>query len=221
MNEYFFFIANIHPTISCVAVAICLIAYKAKQPYIRLLGLIQFLNILFHLLVILFVTVLKIKQNYLFSVANIIEFSLISAIYYYSVNKTNKGIFLTSGILFATFSIINLLYFQGNEINSFSLIFMSMLTILYTVYYFYWLIREMPTTQLQRLPMFWVSSGWMIFYAGNLFVFVFTDYLVNVMNNNMLLMWTVHNILKVIEVLMIVIALWIDLQNIRSRSSLA
>jgi hypothetical protein len=218
MTLEYMVIANIAPLLSLIAVLICFYQYKAKQPYIRLLGFSQLLTLASHFLVIFFVSVLKIKQNSLLSIADIVEFALITAIYYYATNRSNKTLFTTLGVLFGAFSLINLLFVQGGDINSFSLVVMSIITILFSLYYFYWLLQELPTTELQRLPMFWINSALLIFYSGNLFVFVFTDYLVNVLNNNMLFMWTMHNILKVIEILMIVVALWIDLRNIRSHS---
>ena len=218
MNAYFFYIANIHPVVSCVAIAICLIAYKAKQPYIKLLGLSQLLNVVVHLLVILFVSVLKINQNILLAFADAVEFGLISGVYYLATNRQHKTVFTFFPVAFALLSFVNTTFIQGDSINSFSLVVKSIVAIFFSLYYFYWLLQELPTTELQRLPMFWVNSAILIFYSGNLFLFVFTDYLIHVMNNDMYLMWTVHNVLKIIEILMIVVALWMDLRNIKSHS---
>jgi hypothetical protein len=209
-------IANIHPALSLVAVIICSIEFNAKQPYIRLLGLI--LN---HVAGFIVWKVFGGNQNIVYSIGNIIEFSLIAVVYYRATNNSHKNYFTLSALCFTAFAIVNLTFIQQGEINSYSLALMSLTTLLFALYYFYWLIKELPTSQLQLLPMFWINSAWMIFFSGNLFLFVFTDYLINVLNNNLLVMWNVHNILKIIEVFMIVVALWIDLRNIKSPSSLA
>jgi uncharacterized membrane protein len=47
---------------------------------------------------------------------------------------------------------------------------------------------------------------------------VFISYLVNVEKNDLLVYWTLHNILKSLEIVMIISALWIDLRNIKSPS---
>jgi hypothetical protein len=216
-----FLVANIHPALSLLGVFVCLNGIRSKQPYIRLLGLIQMTNFLAHVTSILVWQVFDGNQNYVYSITNIVEFILIAIIYHRTTNNSHKNLFTFAALCFVSFAITNLIFIQQGEINSYSLALMSLITMLFALYYFYWLIKELPTSQLQRLPMFWINSAWMIFFSGNLFLFIFTDYLVNVMKDTQLVMWNVHNILKIIEVLMIVIALWIDHQNIRSRSSLA
>ncbi len=221
MTPEFIVIANISPFLSLVAVLICLYQFNAKQSYIRLLGIIPFIHILSHLGGILFVEVLRQPPNYLLSVSNFIELPASILVYYHATNKANRRMAVGCIVVFTIFGLINVMFIQRGDINSYSLILMSIIILINALYYFYWLILKLPTTQLQRLPMFWVNSAWMIFYSGSLFLFVFTDYLVQVLGSNLLVLWNLHNILKIIEIFMIVVALWIDLQNIKSRSSLA
>jgi hypothetical protein len=221
MTLEFLVIANISPFLSLVAVLICLYQFNTKQSYIRLLGLIPLIHILSHLIAILSVEVLKQQPNYVLSISNLIELPATILVYYHATNKANKTLSIGCIVVFLFFGLINIMFIQQDNINSYTLIMMSIMIIINALYYFYWLILKLPTTQLQRLPMFWVNSAWMIFHSGTLFLFVFTDYLVQVVGSDLLVLWNLHNILKIIEIFMIVVALWIDLQNIKSRSSLA
>lgn len=156
------------------------------------------------------------NPNYAASLYQILVFPLISLIYFYAVGKRKGTFFTIAAIVFVLFAIVNLLFIQKSSINSYTLIVKSIIVIIYAIYYFYWLLRELPTSQLQRLPMFWINSAYIIYFSGNLFLFVFTSYLVHVLNNNLLVYWTLHNVLGIIEGLMIIVALWMDLRNIKS-----
>lgn len=220
-QDVFFFIANIAPCVSAIAVIICLIDFKSKQPIIRLLGLFQLLNVTTHIASLIVKDVFHGNQNYVYSIYNIIELGLILLLFSAAIQALNRVVMGLAFFSFAIFAVSNMLFIQQWKINSYSLILMSIIVLLYCIYYFYWLITELPTSQLQRLPMFWVTSSWLIFYSGTLFLFTFIDYLVITQLERVLQYWTLHNILKIIEVLMIAIALWMDLRNIKSRSSLA
>jgi hypothetical protein len=80
------------------------------------------------------------------------------------------------------------------------------------------LLVELPVQQLQTVPMFWFNAAILIYRAGALFLFLFTPYLVKVLNNDLLIYWSFHNILTIVHQIVITIGLWQDLRNIRSRS---
>src|SRR5688572_16873282 len=144
--DLFFVIANIAPCISAIAVIIWLVDFKAKQPVVRLLGLISFLYVLAHA-----VSLVVIKspgggaQNYVYSVTNIIELALILLIFYRTIDGLNLGVLAFAFLSFLLFAVANMFFIQGIKINSYSLIYMSIIVLLYCIYYFYWLIQKLPT----------------------------------------------------------------------------
>jgi hypothetical protein len=72
-----------------------------------------------------------------------------------------------------------------NTLSSFVFILVSLL-------YFYVLIQQMPTETITRLPMFWINTAFLLYYAGNFTIYLFVDYLIQ-QKNNLVLPWTVHN----------------------------
>ena len=213
--QTFGLIADIQTLLVAIGAVLSLIKFKARQLYIKLLGLSLILSVLGDLVSRL-IYLSGSNPNYGASAYYILVFPLISLIYFHAVGKRKAAFFTISSVLFVLFAIVNLLFIQKSSINSYTLIVKSIIVIIYALYYFYWLLRELPTSQLQRLPMFWINSAYMIYFSGNLFLFVFTSYLVNVLNNNLLVYWTLHNVLGIIEGLMIIVALWMDLRNIKS-----
>ena len=161
----------------------------------------------------------RINPNYSASVYHILALPIVSMIYFSVTNNKNKWTFILIASLYLLFGIVNLLFIQQQTINSYTLIMMSIIILIYCLYYFYWLLKELPTMHLHKLPMFWINSAFMIYFAGNLFLFVFTSYLVSVLKDNLLVYWSLHNFLGIIEMTMIIFALWMDLQNIKLHSS--
>jgi hypothetical protein len=216
-RETFVLIANFQILFFAIGAVLAFAQFKVRRFYIKLLGFTLIASVLGDLSSYALRS-FGVRVNYGASVYYILVFPLISLLYFHSLRKRNAWFFITISILYVLFGLVNLSFIQQSDINSYTLILMSVIVIIYSLYYFYWLLREIPTSQLQRLPMFWVNSAYIIFFSVNLFLFVFTSHLVHVLNNNLLVYWTLHNVLGIIEGLMIIVALWMDLRNIKSHS---
>lgn len=216
--ELFILILHIQSALFFVGAVLSLIRIKARQPQMRLLGLTMFCSVLGnHVADIL--RSYKINPNYSATGFDICIIPLICLTYYYAMNKRGLRTFLFVILIYDVFAFINVLFIQKSSINSYTVVLQSIIVISVSLYYFYWLMKELPAAQLHRLPMFWTNSAYIIYYSANLFLFVFTSYLVNVLNNQLLVYWTLHNIVGITQASMMIIALWIDLQNIKSLSS--
>lgn len=216
--EQFEIIQNIQIASYILGVIFSFVQFKKRETYIKLIGLFCMACAIADLSSALLLT-LKINPNYAASVFYIFALPLISIIYYMAIGRIHKETLLCFSLICSVFGSINLFFVQKETINSYTLILLSIIIILYCLYYFYWLIKELPTMHLHRLPMFWINSAFMVYFSGNLFLFVFTSYLVQVLNSNLLVYWSLHNFLGIIEFSLIIFALWMDLQNIKSHSS--
>lgn len=154
--------------------------------------------------------------NYNYSAYLILVLPLISWIYYCQLNRPDIKIFVFINSVYILFAGINVLFIQKGSINSYSAIFLSTIVLAYALYYFYWLIQKLPAMHLQRLPMFWINSAFILYYSGNFLLFVFTAYLVNVLNNNLIMYWTLHNLLGITECIMLIIAVLVEYRNTRT-----
>ncbi len=213
----FLIIGNIQTVFTVIGIILIRIKYEAKQSFIRLLG--------FYLIASLSGTImsllsrpLRFNPNYVSVVLSFIEIPLIIVVLTDAMRKRRKTLDYLVIVSYCTFVLCNAFFIQGGGINSYTFVLKSIIIIPYALNYFYWLLRELPTTDLHRLPMFWVNTALIIFFSGNLFLFVFTDYLVRVLNDDLMIYWTLHNILAAIEAFMIVVALWLDLRNTKLAS---
>lgn len=192
--------------------------FNSRDQIVKLIGLAFLLGFLSNSAALVMNLIFKLNPNLPQSIYKILIFWVLGAIYYHALGKRNKLIYILLSLAFTVFALINLLVIQKSQINSYASIVTAIIIIIYAVHYFYRLMIDLPTLNLQRLPMFWFNAAFLLFYSGALFLFVFTDYLVNVLNNNLLVYWGFHNILNIVAHLIVLVGLWIDLRNIKSPS---
>ena len=132
-------------------------------------------------------------------------------------NHATAGKFykLFSGItvIYLIFGISNFLFFQKTGIASYTKLFSSLIIIFYAIIYFYRLMVELPAVHLHHLPMFWFNSGFLLYYAGSVFLFAFMSYLVHVLNDDLLIYGSFHNVLNIIQEFIIIIGVAFDLRQ--------
>ncbi|NOT75128.1 MAG: hypothetical protein HOP08_09390 [Cyclobacteriaceae bacterium] len=122
-------------------------------------------------------------------------------------NKFSKLFWVAIGVL-SLIWVYNTVYYNGIIVTSNEFIPSSIVFIIYSIFFFYRLIQDLPTTQIQRLPMFWINAGFLIYYAGTIVLFIISDYLINVKNDPMISYWSFHNFLMIIRHIIFAIGLW-------------
>ena len=80
---------------------------------------------------------------------------------------------------------------------------------------------ELPAQHIHHLPMFWINSAFLFYHAGTFFLFAFTAYIIVVLKNDLLVYWTFHNLLSIIEHMIILIGLYYDLKSLPGGKSAA
>jgi hypothetical protein len=78
---------------------------------------------------------------------------------------------------------------------------------------------ELPSMHLQRMPMFWFNSAFLIYYAGALVLFVFTSYIINVLKQDLVTYWIFHNCLSICEHFLVLTGLYYDLSSIKKNDA--
>ncbi|AYB30506.1 hypothetical protein [Chryseolinea soli] len=141
------------------------------------------------------------------------SFLTITAIYYIQFQKRYSRLFLTLGVFFIIFWFTNILFIQKMFFNSFTASFLNFIIMAYCVTYFYRLLIDLPAQHLQQVPMFWISTGFLVQGAGAFFLYLFTDYLTKFFFNDVLIYWTIHNLMGIFQLILVIIGVSIDLRN--------
>ncbi len=106
------------------------------------------------------------------SVNAILEVFVLLTIYYIAFGQRHlRKFFLITGLVYFLFSTLNILFLQQDKINSYSDTLSAIVFIILPIAYFYKLMVDLSSTQIHRLPMFWINSAVFIYYAG---IFLFT-----------------------------------------------
>jgi hypothetical protein len=121
-------------------------------------------------------------------------------VYYYVYgNSRLKFPFIALAFLLVSLEIANWVLLQRRSINTYTNTALALIFIVAAIAYFYKLMAELPFQNVFQIPMFWVNVAILIYFAGNLFVFIVTEYLSNQMVEKVTLVWTVHNFLGILK----------------------
>lgn len=145
------------------------------------------------------------------SIYHLFSIFLMSMFFYYSIQwRSLKKLLIGINVIYFLFGLINLLYVQKDSVNSYSQTFQSILILALSIVFFYKLLKELPAQQLQRMPHFWIISGFFFSYSGKLVIYSATYYLITFIQDNLVIVWTIHNLLTTFANLLITYGVWLN-----------
>lgn len=153
---------------------------------------------------------------------SVYDFALIAFLSWIYNDQTEgryKNFFVTCTVLYVVLGVYNVFFVQPLTITSYNKLMASFLIIGYTVMFFYKLMKDLPERQVHQLPMFWFNSAFLLYYAGTLFLFAFTSYLINVLKNDLLYYALFHNVLVIIQHCIIFLGLRYDHRRLNKSES--
>lgn len=172
---------------------------SGKQEFLEL-GLILVIALATEVVTTTGVLVFKANMNIVPNIWDIINFPLAVLFYRKRFHWEKKNRFATIIIIaFVFLTLINLIFIQGAfNYNGYSSAFASVCFIVISLTYFYVLIQQLPTESITKLPMFWINTAVLIFYSGTFLLFLTADYLIKVLNNNLVEFWMIHHYIGLI-----------------------
>ena len=137
-----------------------------------------------------------INNLFLFNAHIFIEFFAISAIFFFSYDSVFwrgiVGVFLVSFLGFSLLS--HLLFHAWDPFYANERYAEGLMIIILCVGYYISLLRRPIHRYLERQPMFWLASGWLIYFAGTLYLFLFSKELLDL---DSFQFWQIHAILNI------------------------
>jgi hypothetical protein len=74
--------------------------------------------------------------------------------------------------------------------------------------YFYHLLKELPSTNIFDIPMFWINSSILFFFSCTFILSLFADYIAHEMKDKFYLFWSFRNFSRAIFCMLICIGVW-------------
>jgi hypothetical protein len=188
---------------------------KAKT-HIRLIGLYGLAGCLVNLIT-MFIANMRWTAyiNIPGSIHDFVFIVILSALYNDQTMSKHRQYFTVAASIYIILGVLNLFFVQQEEIASYAKLLGSIIIVTYAITYFYRLMVDLPTLEVHRLPMFWFNSAFLIFHAGTVFLFAFTSYLVHVLKDNLLIYYSFHNVLSIIENAIIIVGLLFNMRTTR------
>ncbi len=141
------------------------------------------------------------KNNlWMFNLFGVVEFSFILLIYRsLFISSKLKKVLLSFSILSTLAYLTNWLFFQGlNTFNNYSFAFSCVLVTTTVLLYYHQLLNDNNPEPLVRVPMFWISTGILLFYSCNIFFMGLLNYIMQVSMNLAIQLYTIIHILNII-----------------------
>lgn len=140
---------------------------------------------------------------FLFHISSFVEIIFLLLVYYREsktfLSKSNLYILLIVNSVAAFGDAF--IWSSLKEFNAYSLTVGSVILIFVSIRYYYLLMKNLNVKRIERSAMFWVNTGVLIYYAGNLFTFAGTKFLSGSLSD-FYLMWGLHSIMNIVMLLM-------------------
>jgi len=209
LKENIYKILEITSSSSIIIPLSCLVLrskyFKNENLIIGALIVITLLTEIFNLLYVY----LNRNNFFIFRVFTYIEIALITLYYF----QFFKSYFKAHLILFVlpAFIVVSAIDYRLNGSESFDNYATSFEAILFSsisLWSFYYMMKHMIFENPTKEPFFWINSGILLYFGGNLVLFVFNNYLLQNKTAGHLAMWAIHSCLNILYNCIIAIGIW-------------
>lgn len=150
------------------------------------------------------------SQNLVYYLFTTLEFSLLTYVFAQGLKSFFKPAFFWGiATFFLLFVLTDMIWISGiAQFNSYSTAIEGLILIFLSLCWFYKTLQELKIKHLEREPLFWISTGILLYFSSNLFIFLFTNY-VNSSNRALFIIWGIHGIFSILLNIFYTIALWV------------
>ncbi len=183
--------------------------YKYLQVQLKWIFLLFGLGGLTELVSFIYKTLVNPNNVWIFNIYQIIETTII--IIFYSMLtqvKLKKRLLYLFIILFTIVSVYQISNIGSVRLNDLSFSIESIIVVLLTILNFHSILKKQVYTNILNAPIFWINSGFLIFYCGNLFLHIFSQYLQAHAINAFFELWVFHSMFNIILYILISIGFW-------------
>jgi hypothetical protein len=210
MQDFFLWIGENGTWFLLVSVAVVLIRIAYLTGYLRYVALFVGLAALGEA-VSYITSYLNVPNLYILHLYTILEFNII-ALFYFAFFGTFYPRPLVPGIMvgFTVLAILNSLFLQPlNGYNTYARGLEGLLVIALAVLCFYKMLTELTEKRIDRHPVFWINTGFLLYFAGSLFFLILSNALLSNSNRTLILtVFGLHALLMVLMHLLISVGLW-------------
>lgn len=178
------------------------VAMKAMAFYVFLGGIIQVTSS--------YLNAQKLNNLWLLHLYTPMEFACI--VWFYSQVLSGflkKTVFIGLSLGFTALSVLNSAFLQDTDtFNTYARSLEGILVIVLCLLWCYRTLEEMKIKRLEEDPVFWVNTGFLLYFSGNVLLFAFSNYIVGINRALNLYIWAFHALFSILVYFFITIGLW-------------
>lgn len=152
----------------------------------------------------------KANTSPIYHIYTLLEFTLILLYYVNFFKKYTGVVYLYYALAVFPFMKILDFYFYGLfRMDVISTSYVALVFLSISLYFFYLVMRIQPFNNIFEEPSFWINTGVLLYFSGNLMIFLFNNYLSTNYPDRQGLLWdTIHSILNIAFNLSMCIGIW-------------
>jgi hypothetical protein len=142
---------------------------------------------------------LKITPNYIINPMYVVSLIWISCFFYYAIAwKSLRSRIIIINVFFFLFGLVNILFIQRMSPNYYTMTIENLLILSFCILFYYKMLKDLPSIQVQRDPLFLIVSGWFFMSAGQVVLTLVSTYMLSILNDNMEVLWIMFLILNLL-----------------------
>jgi hypothetical protein len=182
--------------------------YSLHNRVLRLLAWFFFISGFFDLSLVV-TNYLSIRNLPLFHIFAAVNLFFLSAVYYYTLHGSlaRQAVKIAAGLgLLLVF--YNAVFIGGIwQFPSLPITGQSILFIFLALLYFYQLLHQPAVFAIEKQPLFWINAAVLIYFSGNLFLFMLQNWLNRMQQPDYTSYWAIHSVVNIFANLLYAVGL--------------
>ncbi len=212
--RYFLYLSYLSCFLTGIPIALGLIRIKHFSVSTKLILLLMIISIVTEISIFA-LHKLHISNLFVARLFDAVEFILLSFFFERIFSETKKKFSHALSSVVKVFMIIFIgvaffdLYTNGfNSMDNISLTTACILLMIYSIIAFFHLIQNPVFDNILRAPLFWFNTGILAYFSGNLFLFIFSNYIEDHFPRLSPALWGIHSLLNITFYILISIGFW-------------
>ncbi len=150
----------------------------------------------------------NMNNMYVYRIYTVLEFALISLFYILILSSSRFKPFIIATISFFTvFGIYDFLN-HSDTMDNIATTMESIIVIIYSILGFHSMLKNPVHTRVRSIPLFWFNSAFLLYFAGNLFLFIFCSYILRHHHRTFNELWGIHSVMNILFYVLISVGFW-------------
>ncbi len=195
--------------ISFTPLAIALLNRKYIEKHLTPIFLFVIISAIFEVLGRIFMAA-HLSRVVVFYIYTLIEFTLVSLFYSIFLRTyTNTAIINSLIPIFIIISFIFSRVYDLLKADHYALALEAFIFTCYCLFLFYFIMKRLIFEHITQSPVFWINTGIMFYFSGNLVIFIFSSYITNHLTGGYALLWdSIHTFFNVAMNVLFSIGFW-------------